>query len=481
MFHGDDAVPLIEVRGAEKSFGAVRALDGADFAIRPGECVGLVGHNGAGKSTLVSVLNGGLRADAGEVLVGGVDRREAHSVAEARGFGMRCVFQELSLCPNLTVAENVRILHGGLGGWGWRVRAARLVTAMLDAIFPGHGIDAGAGLGSLSISERQMVEIAIAFLEVDAPVRAVILDEPTSSIDASRAADLLGHIRRFVAKGGAVVFISHILSEVLSVTDRIVVMKDGRVVAERASAAFDARGLVQAMGSVAQERAAARDARAVTGPPVLERGGLRVWPGEIVGLAGLAGHGQTEMLRALYLAASSNWRQARDPMVAFVAGDRQVDGVFPLWSILWNASLSVLPDKTWWGLIDRSAEAAFGEDWRARIGIRTPDMGAPILSLSGGNQQKALFARALGGRAPVVLMDDPMRGVDIGTKQEVYGRLRAEADGGRTFLWYSTEMDEVRLCDRVYVFRDGVIVAEFASEAVTEENILAASFQGAAA
>lgn len=476
-----DIVPLIALGGAAKSYGAVRALDGADFAIRPGECVGLVGHNGAGKSTLVGILNGGLAPDAGAVEIAG-GPAAGHSVAAARELGLRCVFQELSLCPNLTVAENLRVLHAGTGGFGWRRRAARLVGAMLDAVFPGHGVDGSAPLGDLSIAERQMVEIAIAFVDAGAPVRAVILDEPTSSLDASRAADLLAHVRRFVAAGGAVVFISHILSEVLAVSDRIVVMKDGRVVADRPARDLDVAGLVQAMGSVVRAREAVRPARVVEGPPVLRGpGGFRAGRGEIVGLAGLAGHGQTAMLRALYMGETSDWRRGAAPRVAYVAGDRQMDGVFPLWSILRNASAAVLPDLTRRGLVDRAAEAAFGAEWKARIGIRAPDMGDPILSLSGGNQQKALFARALGTRAPVVLMDDPMRGVDIGTKQEVYARLRAEADGGRTFVWYSTEMDELALADRVYVFREGAIVAEFAGGDVTDANILAASFGGEAA
>lgn len=471
--------PVIAVSGAAKAFGAVRALDGVDFAIRPGECVGLVGHNGAGKSTLVNVLNGGLAPDSGTIAAAGTPLPD-YGVAAARAAGVRCVFQELSLCPNLTVAENVRLLREGTGGRGWRTRTAAAIGAVLDRIFPNHGIRGGAGLGGLSIAQRQMVEIAVAFLDSGTPPRLVILDEPTSSLDARRARELVAHVRGFVAAGGAVVFISHILSEVLEISDRVVVMKDGRVVADRPAAGMDARGLVAAMGSVARDRAAARAARPQTGAPVLERDGLRAWPGEIVGLAGLAGHGQSEMLRALYVAASGNWR-AGAPRAAFVAGDRQVDGVFPLWSILWNTSPTVLPDMTRRGLTDRAAEAAFGEDWRNRLAIRAPGMEVPILSLSGGNQQKALFARALGSRALVVLMDDPMRGVDIGTKQDVYARIRAEADAGRTFVWYSTETDEVCLCDRVHVFRDGAIAATLTGAEVTEAAILAASFEGASA
>jgi ribose transport system ATP-binding protein len=184
------------------------------------------------------------------------------------------------------------------------------------------------------------------------------------------------------------------------------------------------------------------------------------------------------MLVDLFLSAGGDWLRRRDAQVAFVAGDRHVDGNLPLWSILRNLTLSLLPDLTRLGLVDRSGEARAAADWQERIGIRTADLGNAILSLSGGNQQKVLFARALATSAPVVLMDDPMRGVDIGTKQEVYHLLRAEADKGRTFVWYSTEMDEVCQCDRVYVFREGRIVAELGGNDVNEENVLASSFAG---
>jgi ribose transport system ATP-binding protein len=238
----------------------------------------------------------------------------------------------------------------------------------------------------------------------------------------------------------------------------------------------------------------ARDARRVFeagagGEPVLKQRAqgdaeamdFVAYRGEILGLAGLGGHGQTRTLVALFMNAGGDWQRRRQTKVAFVAGDRHVDGNLPLWSVLKNLTLTLLPDLTRFGLIDRRSEASVAKNWRERIEIRTNDLGNPILSLSGGNQQKVLFARALVTTAPVVLMDDPMRGVDIGTKQEVYHMLRLEADKGRTFVWYSTEMDEVCQCDRVYVFREGRIVAELTGEDVTEERVLAASFAGGAA
>jgi ribose transport system ATP-binding protein len=475
---------LLEVRDATVRFGEVVALDGVSLRIAEGECIGLVGHNGAGKSTLVSVINGGLAPERGMILRAG-QPVPGYGIAQAHRAGLRCVFQELSLCPNLTIVENTRLMHRELGGAGWRRRAQAIIAASLDRVFPGHGIAPEATVGSLSIAQRQMAEIAMAFSDAGTPPRLVILDEPTSSLDAGLAAQLLAHVARFVAAGGAVILISHILDEILTSASRIVVMKDGRVVDERGRGGFTHASLVEAMGCTAREADRSRGATAAA-PRVLDLAPPRGLPfhagaGEVVGLAGLGGHGQTEMLLALYDARSPHWWPRRDPAVAFVAGDRRLNGLFDLWSILRNLTAATLPDLSRRGLLSEGAEAARGAEWKARIGIRTPDMENPILSLSGGNQQKVLFARALSGRAPVVLMDDPMRGVDVGTKQEVYALIRAEAAQGRTFVWYSTEMEEMRLCDRVYVFREGAIVAELAGAAITERAILTASFAGAAA
>lgn len=476
---------VVSARGIRVEFGAVKALDGVDLTILPGEAVGLVGHNGAGKSTIVNVINGGLPPHQGTIAYGGVDG--AGGIATARAGGVRCVFQELSLCPNLTIVENTRVMHAGLSGFGWRKRALSLIRAKLDEIFPGNHIDCTATVGELSIAERQMVEIAITFAAVTDAPRLVILDEPTSSLDAGLAEQLLAHVRRFVASGGAVLLISHILGEILSTSSRIVVMKDGRVVASRPAPEFTVNSLVEAMGSVVKERT--RGARIRTeadfsierapqaGSPI----GFKARKGEIIGLAGLGGHGQTDMLLDLFRDHSGNWLPGHGDAVAFVAGDRALNGTFPLWSILKNLSVGSLPHLARLWAIDGGRETALGADWKSRMEIRTPDMGNPILSLSGGNQQKVLFARALATEAQIVLMDDPMRGVDIGTKQEVYAILRAEAEAGRTFIWYSTEMDEICLCDRVYVFRDGGIVAELTDDEIDESHVLAASFSGEAA
>jgi ribose transport system ATP-binding protein len=476
---------IVRLTGVERSFGAVRALAGVDLDVRTGECLGLVGHNGAGKSTLMQILAGTLSPGGGTLAVHGVQMGGDYSVAVAQRNGIRCVFQELSLCPNLTVGENARILHPSIRGFGWRRRAGALTRAMLDEIFPGHGISPYDVVGDLSISRRQMVEIARAFSVSDGRLDLVILDEPTSSLDQVVSKQLTDHVRRFVARGGSIILISHLLGEILSTSDRVAVMRDGLVVDTRPAGGFTHASLVAAMGSVARADSAAagvvaskRDkARPVIDiRPSRQRDDRRlaVFPGEIVGLAGLAGHGQTDALVEIFHAAGGPGVRGT---VAFVAGDRQSDGIFPLWSIAENVVISSAPRLSRMGVTDPAAESRLAADWKQRIAIRAGDMTDPILSLSGGNQQKVLFARALAAEADIVLMDDPMRGVDIGTKQEVYAIVKAEAGRGRCFVWYTTELDELKNCDHVYVFRAGSVVADFAGPDLTEERVLAASFE----
>jgi ribose transport system ATP-binding protein len=279
-----------------------------------------------------------------------------------------------------------------------------------------------------------------------------------------------------------------VLGEILDNADRIVVMRDGKVVATDAAAGFDRARLVATMGGAeGHEGAVARPEAAVRG-----RGPLRVrarparqsdgselvaHEGEIIGLAGLAGHGQTDLLLAVSAAAAHRRPNIEvTAPVALVAGDRQSDGIFPLWSIAQNIGIRSLGRLRSGMLISPRREAELAASWQKKIGIRTPDMNNNILSLSGGNQQKALFARALGSDARIILMDDPMRGVDIGTKLEVYDLIREEARNGRTFLWYTTETEELDNCDHVYVFQGGRIVADLNRGELTEEKVIQSSF-----
>jgi ribose transport system ATP-binding protein len=478
---------LVKLDGVEKHFGAVRALDGVDLDILAGECVGLVGHNGAGKSTLMNILTGTLVAGAGTVSINGT-AEDRYSVSRALALGIRCVFQELSLCPPLSVAENARINHASLKGIGWRRKAAALIEQKLDEIFPGHAIDPDDIVGDLSIGRRQMVEVARAFTVTDDPLDLVILDEPTSSLDAHTAGQLLDFVRRFVAGGKSCILISHLLGEVLGNADRIVVMRDGRVVTTDRADAFDRDGLIATMGgAAAREKAFSEEARGqreigqvrVRARPARQTDDMQLVArsGEIIGLAGLAGHGQTDLLLAIFDAAGGRRAgiEVTAPL-ALVAGDRQSDGIFPQWSIARNIGIGSIERMISGMLISSRQEAELASHWQRRIKIRTPDMDNNILSLSGGNQQKALFARALGSDAKIILMDDPMRGVDIGTKLDVYDLIREEAHNGRTFLWYTTETEELENCDRVYVFNNGRIVANLGRDELTEEKVIQSSF-----
>lgn len=481
----DKSKPIVKLSSVEKNFGAVRALDGVDLDVLAGECLGLVGHNGAGKSTLMNILAGIQTPSSGVMDFGKGDQSSNYNVNEARNRGIRCVFQELSLCPNLTVTENARIQHPSIKGWNWRARARKLILEQLDEIFPNHGISADELVGDLTIAKRQMVEIARAFSTVETNIRLVILDEPTSSLDALIADQLMTHVRRFVDGGGSCVLISHLLEEVLTTSDRIIVMRDGCVVDNKSASDFTRQSLVEAMGSVAKDDSGPNQdfiSKRADGsvylsiyPNEQQQGiALTAHQGEIVGLAGLSGHGQTDTWVRLY-----DRRSQYGIEMAFVAGDRQTDGVFPLWSIGQNISIGSIRNLLKYGILKIDSEHALAEEWREKIAIRTPDVNDNILSLSGGNQQKALFARAFGSPADTILMDDPMRGVDIGTKQEVYEMIRAEAEVGRTFIWYTTEMDELKHCDHVYVFRNGQIVADLTKEELTEQKVVHASFEEA--
>jgi ribose transport system ATP-binding protein len=460
--------------------------------VRPGQALSVVGHNGAGKSTLMQILAGTLAADSGRLVIAGQDVAGQYDVRRAQALGIRCVFQELSLCPNLRVFENARVIHHALRGPGWRGRARRLISEKLDEIFPGHGIGVDWPVEDLSIGQRQMVEIARAFTETDEKVRLVILDEPTSSLDATAAGQLMRFIGTASGHGIACVFISHRLEEVLNHMDEIVVMRDGRVVGGGPAREFSEARLVEMMGVVgaapvsaeqAARAAAARHVLRVEDRPEPDGIPFVAHAGEVIGLAGLAGHGQRDLLQRVFASAGHHGGATRvHGSVAYVSGDRQTEGVFPLWSVAGNTTIGMLRKIARLGLISLRKEDHAARTWREQLGIRTPDVNHPITSLSGGNQQKVLVARAFASEADIILFDDPLRGVDVGTKRELYAQVRrAAAETGSCFLWYTTENAELVNCDRVYVFYQGRITDEIAHADITEERVIRSSFRENAA
>lgn len=484
---------LCEMQAVGKAFDGVRALHGVDLRIDQGERIGVVGHNGAGKSTLINLLNGALRASSGRMHWAGAEVGARWSMAAARQAGVRCVFQELSLVPTLTPAENLRLMQPALRGWGWHARALQLLRTQLETVFPGSAIDLGLPIEALPIGHRQMVEIACAFIETTARVRLVVLDEPTSSLTSQASAQLIAHLRRGDAQGPAVVLVSHKMKEVFGACQRIVAMKDGQKVLDEPADRVDTARLIRAMGDHgagapashasphAPPQAAAEPARAA-GPVLVEHVGtergapvIALRAGEVIGLGGLAGHGQSEALAAM---------QARRPRgraaAAFVPGDRQNDGVFALWSVERNFSASIYGRLSRRGYIRRGEERAATQQWCRQLNVKTASLQAPMVTLSGGNQQKVLFARALATPCPVVLMDDPTRGVDIATKRDMYARIRQEAQAGRGLAWYSTDHEELAMCDRVYIFHEGRVAGVLARAEFTEEAALGLSFREAA-
>jgi ribose transport system ATP-binding protein len=491
--------PLIRFSGIGKTFGNVKALSAVDFSFSPGECIGIAGHNGAGKSTLMAVLAGVFPPSEGVIETDG-QACPHYDANTARLAGIRCVFQELSLCPNLTIAENLCVVHPRLSGRGWRKRARILIRTRLDEIFPGNTLTGNELVSDLTLTQRQMVEIARGFTETDVPVRLMILDEPTSSLDAHTAEQLLAYVRQATARGVTCLLVTHMLGEIERVSDRVMVMRDGCLVRVLPRENLTRDSIILAMGQHVEVSNAPREVRARM---AREKGAGYEWalgprksvkvdavPGEVVGFGGLAGQGQTDALLAIYDAAQ---RDART-RVAFVAGDRGRDGIFPVWSIAQNLDLRWLGKGGMSGsrnsetrrsragfLIDFAAARALVEAWRVKIGIRGASVNASILSLSGGNQQKVLFARALASNADLILMDDPTRGVDVGTKRDIYQLVRDEAAKGRTFIWYTTENDELTYCDRTFVFRSGSVTRVLHSDECTEEALLAASFEEHAA
>jgi len=475
--------PTIVARSVSKSYGKTHALRGVDLQLGHGEILGLVGHNGAGKSTLMRVLAGIEQPDSGDVVVRDGASRSLWNATTAADFGVRMVYQELALCPDLTVSETVALSDPRPAGiWGWRARAERRISTSLDTVFPGHGISVLRRTGDLAMAERQMVEIARALCTDN--LALLILDEPTESLGSDATEQLYAHLHSLTERGVSSLLVSHRMQEVIAHSDRIAVMKDGVVVG-----VFDDTSeselLVSMGGEVKADVeqplpaaiAAAGADQLAASVIVKSTSGIsfEARRGELIGLAGLAGQGQEQLLTKLWRAGALTPGVAVPHRRAYVPGDRQTSGIFPLWSVAENLTISSLRGLARFGLVRGRAKRELAAKWISALKVRG-DAATPIIALSGGNQQKVLVARAFASDAELVLLDDPFRGVDVATKSELYSLMKSEAAAGRCIVWYSTENSEMAHCDRVYVFRANAIISELSGASNTEERIIADSF-----
>jgi rhamnose transport system ATP-binding protein len=494
----DDTEVLLELRHAAKSFGAVRALVDGSVELRAGEVHALLGENGAGKSTLVKILAGVYQPDSGTLIVAG---REVtlHGPAAAKAAGIAVIYQEPTLFPDLTVAENMFIGRQPLRK-GRRIdrRQMREEAAQIFARL-GVPLDPARIARGLSIADQQVVEIGKA-LSLDA--RVIVMDEPTAALSAAEVDRLFEVIRTLKAQGAGVLFISHRLEEVFEICQRVTVMRDGRLVMTDALRGHTASDLVRAMvGRELADRPPETDA-GTPGEPVLAvsrltREGvftdisLTVRSGEIVALAGLVGSGRTEVARAIFGidrydagSVTVNGKPLRkvSPTSAMAAGigfvpeDRRQQGLVMDMSVQQNVALASLGRLRKGGLIRASDEHKLAADWAARLKIKYSRLTDPVAMLSGGNQQKVVLAKWLGRRPRVLIVDEPTRGIDVATKAEVHRLLTELATSGVGILMVSSELPEVLgISDRILVMREGRLMAEFTRADASEEAVMSAA------
>ncbi|MFF8828324.1 sugar ABC transporter ATP-binding protein [Streptomyces sp. NPDC015131] len=509
--------PLLTMSGITKSFPGVRALDGVDLEVRPGEVHCLLGQNGAGKSTLIKVLAGAHQPDGGTITWRG-EQVALGSPSAAMRLGVATIYQELDLVEGLSVAENVFLGHEPTTArFVVRARAARTATRTLLRRLGHPEIDPARAVGELSAAQRQIVSMARALSH---DVRLIVMDEPSAALDPDETANLFRIVEELTAAGVAVVYISHRLEEIRRIGDRVTVLKDGRAVAVGLSARDTPTADIVAMMTgrnvayVFPERPAPPpDTTGTTGgtsaaPPVLAVEGLardgefapvdlRVRAGEIVGLAGLVGSGRSEILETVYGARRPtagrvlvDGRPLRPGSVpaAVRAGiglapeERKAQGLLMLESVTRNVSVSSLSRFARAGWIDRAAERSAARAATRALSLRPDRPDAPVRTLSGGNQQKAVLARWLLRGCRVLLLDEPTRGVDVGARAELYAVIRRLADEGLAVLLVSSEVPEVLgLADRVLVLREGRVVHTAPARDLDEHRVLDLVMEGSPA
>lgn len=474
--------PILEATGIRKEFPGVVALAGVDLAVLPGEVHCLVGQNGAGKSTLVKVIMGAITPDAGKLRING---REVtfRSPRDSLRAGISCIFQELDLVPGMSVAENLLLadLPGRLGfvDAGRRDEAAKALLARVGAGFSPRAI-----VEELSVADRQLVAIAKA-LAVDAKV--VLMDEPSAPLTSKELDRLFAVIGELKRAGCGVLYISHRLEELHRVGSIATVLRDGGLVGTYPLPDTPLPQIVAAM--IGGEPAATQEHKAVeeSGPPLLavnrvavtpwcDVEGVRIWPGEIVGIAGLVGSGRTTFLRALFGAdraeidatlAGEAFRP-RNPGhaikrgVGLVPEDRRLQGLIVDAAVCDNLALASLPSLSRFGLVSPGRVLSFAKSLIRSLGIKVSSPRIRAAALSGGNQQRVVLGKWMGGRIRLLLLDEPTRGIDVGAKVELFGELRRIAGEGVAMLVASSELDELLPnCDRILVFFAGRLVGEF--------------------
>ncbi|WP_410674460.1 sugar ABC transporter ATP-binding protein [Amycolatopsis sp. cmx-4-68] len=497
---------MVRMSGIRKEFPGVLALDGVDFRMYPGEVHALMGENGAGKSTLIKVLTGVYGVDAGTIELGGGDVAFS-GPGEAQQAGISTVYQEVNLCPNLSVAENVCLGREprrlGRIQWAPMRRRAEELLDRLDV----H-VDVSAELSTCSIAVQQLVAIARA-LDVDA--RVLVLDEPTSSLDAGEVEQLLKVVRSLRESGMAILFVSHFIDQVFAIADRMTVLRNGKLIGEYRTADITPVELVTKM--IGKELQVLEDledsgpSRAeVAGAPVLlaaeglgRKGGvapfdLAIHAGEVVGLAGLLGSGRTELARLLFGADHADSgsvkvdgdptslrtpRAGLDHKIAFLSENRKAEGLVEELTVRENIVLALQASRGWARPLSRRRQDEIAEKYIETLDIRPADPEALVGNLSGGNQQKVLLARWLITEPRLLILDEPTRGIDIGAKTEIQRLVTQLSADGMAVVFISAELEEVlRLSHRVVVLRDRKVVAERDNQGLTADDVMATMAEG---
>jgi ribose transport system ATP-binding protein len=504
VFAGPAVSPVLELIDVSKRYGGVRALERARFACAPGRIHALLGENGAGKSTLIKVMAGVVQPDEGRIMLQGRERRFGHP-QDAVDAGIACIFQELSLMPDLSVADNICITNPprrfGLIDSKAQQRIARMALERAGA----SDIHPLAPVGSLSLSRRQMVEIAKA---LSREPKILILDEATSALTAADVQRVFALLKRLRDEGLAIVYISHRMHEIAELADDCSVFRNGQHVATFTAGAKSDTEIVELMigrefshafppkpppSPTDDRQPPTLNVRQLNWTDRLHDVDLAVRAGEIVGLGGLDGQGQREFFLALFgvlrgvsgrievdgravAPASPRAAKRRDAGIALVPEDRKTDGLLLPMSVRDNLSFAALDRFCSAGAIRTADEGRAAQGMVAQLSIRAPDLRAPVSTLSGGNQQKVVIAKWLLTAPRIVLLNDPTRGIDVGTKQEIYVLLRKLADDGAAVLLYSTDYDElIGCCDRVAVFYGGRIVRWLQGGELTEHALVSSA------